>query len=58
MAVTQANIIELIKSDMQIEDKAKKIENWIDEANSEGFAEGRQEGYDEGYDAGTDDHSE
>ncbi|ADD80858.1 gp072 [Rhodococcus phage ReqiDocB7] len=54
MAVTQANIIELIKSDMQIEDKAKKIENWIDEANSEGFAEGRQEGYEEGYDKGTD----
>ena len=58
MAVTQANIIELIKSDMELEDKAKKIENWIDEANSEGFAEGRSEGYDGGYDAGTEENSE
>lgn len=47
MAVTLDEIKNLIDSSLPSEDKAKKVEHWIDTANSEGYTEGYAEAADE-----------
>ena len=50
MAVTLDEIKNLIDSSLPSDDKAKKIEHWIDTANVDGHEQGYNQGYAEASD--------